>query len=103
VSDQVTGVLPVLTALGGIAVTGIFSLVKGRQDKGPTVDAIWKRLDRLEKELEQERTGRYTLLRVFRSYVARVQSGGLTDLTPEEKAQLEETATPRTDQERVER
>lgn len=97
-SDSVTGILPVLTALGGIAVTGIFNLIKGRQDKGPTVDAIWKRLDRLEKELENERTGRYTLLRVFRAYVSRVQGGGTIDLTDEEKAQLEETAPQRAEE-----
>lgn len=93
--DWITPYLPLLGIVAGAVITGVFQMIRGRTgdsaSKAPTVEAIWKRLDKIEKELRLEREGRYTLLRVFRAYVERVQSGGTNELTAEEKRALADT------------
>jgi hypothetical protein len=81
--------------LGIVAlVTGVFSLFRSRTEgafsKSPTVQEIWNRLDKIEKELGRERRARQTLRQVFLAYVQRVQTGGSSDLTPAERAALDD-------------
>jgi hypothetical protein len=99
VSDStITAYLPLLGIVLGAVIAGVFNVVRGRQgdssSKAPTVEAIWKRLDKIDRQLRLEREGRYTLLRVFRAYVSRVQQGGDIALTTEEQRALADTEMP---------
>lgn len=86
--------IPVIAAVLGGAIVGVFNLIRGRQgdtsSKGPTVEQVWSRLDRVDQKLETERGLRYFILRIFRAYVYRVQSGGSTDLTAEERRVIDQ-------------
>lgn len=86
---------PLVTLIVGIAGKGIFDLITARSvgsvAKMPTVEQIWARLDKVEASLSRVTTDLSTVRRVFRSYVDRVQRGGKTDLTDDERAALDET------------
>lgn len=87
--------IPVISAAIGGGLVGVFNLIRGKQGdaaaKGPTVEQVWSRLDKVDEQLETERGLRYLVLRLFRAYVYRVQSGGTTDLSPEEKRVIDQT------------
>ncbi len=101
-----TANLPVFVSaaliLAGAIVTGIFGVINRRSDSkiksAPTVQEIWARLDTVETKLDTERTARMsieerfrTLRDIFLDYVNRVQTGGSSDLTHDERTALEET------------
>lgn len=97
-TEQLTPYLPVLGIVLGIVGKGLFDMFQARRTgtdaKMPTVADIWTRMDNFERALNRERDARVTLLDVFRSYVRRVQTGGTSDLTPEEQHALEQTVAP---------
>lgn len=91
-----------MTLVVGIVGKGIFDLVSartgGRVAKMPTVEQIWARLEVVEAKatatastLERVKDDLSTVRRVFRSYVERVQRGGTSDLTDDERSALDET------------
>jgi hypothetical protein len=94
-SEALTPYLPILTLIVGIVGKGLFDMFQakrtGTDAKMPTVAEIWDRMDGFEDALGKERNARLTLLEVFRSYVRRVQTGGTSDLTPQEQHALDQT------------
>lgn len=95
-------VVSALVIVIGAIVTGIFGLLNHRTDAKsritPTVEQIWSRLDTVEETLDRERRARVrvenrvlTLKNIFVGYVNRVQRGGKTDLTTDERLALDET------------
>ena len=97
--------LPVLVSavlvVAGAIVTGVFGLLNRRTDAKsratPTVSEVWQRLDAVETRLDAERSARQniedmlrTLRNIFVGYVDRVQSGGETELTGDEREALDE-------------
>lgn len=92
---QFTALVPFFTAVMGAILVGVFNVVRGKMgdaaSKAPTVTEIWKRMDRMEGELRASRSAVDTIRRVFLSYVDRVQTGGSSDLTEEERKALDQT------------
>lgn len=92
--------IPLYVAIAAGVIAGIFKVIdrrsEGRDSKTPTVGEIWARLDRIEAELNTERTKRQTLQSIFRAYIDRVQGGGDSSLTDRERRSLDEPETERT-------
>lgn len=82
-------ILPFAGVALGVAATVIVAAIREKNSKVPTMGELWKRMDDFEKELNKERRARRSLQAVFMSYVARVQRGGITDLTMHERVALE--------------
>ena len=102
IPDNLPAYITAAIVLVGAIITGLVKIINtvtnAKFGKTPTVAEVWKRQDALELRLEDERRARIkmedrfrTLRDVFLDYVERVQTGGSSDLTPEERTALEET------------
>lgn len=91
-----------LVVVLGAIITGIFGLANHRVDAKsrvtPTVEQVWTRLNDVEDRLDNEHDARVTvenslrtLKNIFVGYVNRVQRGGKTDLTPDERMALDDS------------
>ena len=98
-SEIITPYMPLIVAAAGVILGGIFTAYNRRkgnvETRAPDVNELWHQQAFQAKELDKEyrwrrRLQNYVdeLLRVFRAYVARVQSGGSVDLTHHEKLML---------------
>jgi hypothetical protein len=96
ISALLTPYLPLVGIVVGGVIVGVFQVWNRRrgavETKAPDVNEIWQQQIYQSHELDTERKWRrrlenfaHELVRVFRAYVNRVQSGGSTELTHHEK------------------
>lgn len=92
-TEQLTPYLPLIgTIFGGIVVGAFAAWNRKRgnvETKAPSVAEIWAREERLTRRNGWLSNAVYRLQSAFRRYVARVQSGGPTDLTSVEQELLD--------------
>jgi len=89
VAPTITGTIAVVTALiaGGVAIRNVRN--GAREQRAPSVTDAWAAADRV-RDVWYELVDRFHAVRsAFKAYVRRVQSGGSTELTEEEKSALE--------------
>jgi hypothetical protein len=102
------GLITAALTVFGILAMGFFNRRNNRDtaiaSREPTMAQVWDRLDKVEKKserlegaLDTERTARQkaedmlrSLRDIFIDYVDRVQGGGTSELTPEEREALKE-------------
>lgn len=96
INQLITPYLPLLGIILGGLIVGIFGIHNRRkgnvETRAPDVNEIWQQQIYQNHELDLERRWRrrlenfaHELVKVFRGYVARVQSGGSTELTYHER------------------
>lgn len=96
ISQIVTPYLPLLGIIVGGVIVGVFNIWNRKRNavetRAPDVNEIWQQQIYQSRELDLERKWRrrlenfsHELVKVFRGYVARVQSGGSSDLTHHER------------------
>lgn len=92
-TEQVTPYLPLIgIAISALIVGGfaVWNRAKGNvETKAPSVAEIWAREERLSRRKDWLSNVVYRLQGAFRRYVARVQSGGPTELTATEQNLLD--------------
>jgi hypothetical protein len=99
--EALTPFWPGIITLVGFFVVGGFSVWnRGRgatENKAPSVADIWAREERVSARARRLEAFINRIRSAFWSYVARVQSGGSTELTPTERSLLEEDPTEKED------